>query len=194
MVRTGRESDRSDVVGVLVRGFVADPWFRWWFPSDEAWTARAPEFFGLNFDLRMGAGGEIRVTEPIRSVTLWTPPGGNRHGEDWVAQQWIERASRFRDDELYRMLLALDALAEHALQQPHWYLGVLAKDPKYQGNGLARSVLDPILRQATQEEVPVSLETAVADNLAFYSNFGFKSRAEFDLPDGGPHVWSLVRP
>ena len=83
-VRAGVETDRAAVVGVLLRGFAADPWSRWWFPSDEAWSERAPEFFGLGFDARMQGGGEIVVSEPMASVALWTPPGGNRHGEDWV--------------------------------------------------------------------------------------------------------------
>ena len=130
----------------------------------------------------------------MASVALWTPPGGNWRGEEWVAQQFRDRASRFRDEELHRMLVGEAALAEHALAVPHWHLGLLATDPDYRGRGFARVVLNPILRLATQDEHPVSLETAVSENLAFYSQFGFETRGETDLPDGGPHVWTLVRP
>ena len=193
-VRAGVESDRAAVVGVLLRGFEADPWSRWWFPSDEAWSERAPEFFGLGFDARMQGGGEIVVSEPMASVALWTPPGGNRHGADWVAQLWTDHASRFRDEELHRILVGEAALAEHALSEPHWHLGLLATDPDYRGRGFARAVLEPILRLATREEHPVSLETSATENVAFYSQFGFETRGETDLPDGGPHVWTLVRP
>jgi hypothetical protein len=67
-VRAGVETDRAAVIGVLLRGFEADPWSRWWFPSDEAWSERAPEFFGLGFDVRMEDGGEVFVSEPMASV------------------------------------------------------------------------------------------------------------------------------
>ena len=69
------------------------------------------------------------------------------------------------------MLVGEAALAEHALAVPHWHLGLLATDPDYRGRGFARAVLEPILRLATQDEYPVSLETAVSENLAFYSQF-----------------------
>ncbi|MGZ6953861.1 MAG: GNAT family N-acetyltransferase [Acidimicrobiia bacterium] len=134
------------------------------------------------------------MTEPINSVALWTPPAGNRRGEEWVAQQWIDRASRFRDEELHRMLAGEAVLAEHALDRPHWHLALLATDREHQGRGMARAVLEPILEQAAQEELPVSLATANPENLAVYARFGFEISAEVDLPDGGPHVWALVRP
>jgi len=192
-VRAGVETDRAAVIDLLLRAFEADPCFRWWFPSDEAWAERAPELFGINFDLRIAGGGEVLVTEPVTSVAMWTPPGGNRQGEDAVSRLWVERAGRFEHQELHRMLSCQLAMAAHAPDGAHWALGFLATDPEQQGRGHARLVLDPILELAAQDATPVHLETAVAANVSFYEHLGFELIAEYWLPDGGPQVWGLLR-
>ena len=70
--------------------FARDPIIRFQFQDDETYPARAAAFFGHYFDVRL-EGGEIFVTNG--GAALWSPPGGNRLGNDFVETDWryVER-------------------------------------------------------------------------------------------------------
>ena len=51
-----------------------------------------------------------------------------------------------------------------------------------------------MLDRAASENALVFLETSAIDNVHFYLGLGFVTVAEVDVPDGGPHVWAMVRP
>jgi predicted acetyltransferase len=92
------------------------------------------------------------------------------------------------------MLTDQIAMAEHVPDRPHWTLSFLATEAAHRGTGLARATLEPVLLRASTDGIPVHLFTALASNLDLYARFGFEVVSELDLPDGGPHAWSLVRP
>ena len=43
-------------------------------------------------------------------------------------------------------------------------------------------------------DAPVYLETGKQRNLGFYQSLGFHVCDEWDVPGGGPHFWSMLRP
>ncbi len=190
--RPGTAGDRAWVVETCTRAFRADPIVRWLFPDDARWPQRAALFFGFLVDIRL-AGGRMDVAADRSAAALWTPPGGNRLGADWVGERWAAVAERLDVVELARVDLFESIMADAHPAAPHWYLGVLVTRPGAQGRGRASALLADGLAVADADGLPCALETGTAPNVAFYARRGFEVRAERSLP-GGPEVWLMARP
>jgi GNAT superfamily N-acetyltransferase len=191
-IRAATPADRSRAVRTVLRAFERDPLIRWFFPDDATYPAQAGAFFGTLFDLRVD-GGEVRCTEDVVAVAMWDRPGDHPKGEAWGDRVWEEGTAGFTPEEHARFDLLGETIAPHKVDTPTWYLGILATHPDWQGQGLGRAVLAPVLAQADADGLPASLLTATADNVAFYRRHGFAVHAEADVA-GGPHVWTLRRP
>jgi predicted GNAT family N-acyltransferase len=76
---------------------------------------------------------------------------------------------------------------------PHYYLGAVGTRHDRQRLGLGTAVLTPILNRADRENQSVFLETSAPENVPFYAGLGFIAISETDIPDGGPHVWAMLR-
>lgn len=191
--RRARAADRAPVVGTIVRAFAEDPLVRWFFPDDGAYERRASAFFGYLFDIRV-AHGEIFVAGDCEAASLWNPPGGVRMQQVEQDRLWATDVEPGAEPGELDRLGSLDETIDGLRPaEPHWYLGVLATDPRRRGGGLARAVLRPILERADADGVHTRLETGTPENLPFYARFGFAVLAEARVR-GGPPVWVLWRP
>jgi hypothetical protein len=86
------------------------------------------------------------------------------------------------------------AVAHLRPRHPHYYLGTVGTSRVHHRRGLATAVLTPMLGEADRSGTPAFLETCSVQNLEFYDSLGFTIADEVQLPDGGPHVWALLRP
>lgn len=192
-VRRGEPRDRPRALATLSGAFAEDPLLRWVFPDDAAWPERAAGFFGFLFDSRVSGGGEVRVTDDVTAVSLWSPPGGNRLAPAERASLWEAAAAEFSVGERERFDRFAHAVRRLEPEEPHWYLGVLGTHPAWQGQGLGALVVRPVLDEADAHGFPTCLETAAERNLGFYRRLGFTVHAELVVPGGGPRLWVLVR-
>jgi GNAT superfamily N-acetyltransferase len=142
-----------------------------------------------------------------------------RHGQVWTAgddtqvigsASWLPPGSlprsRTRELRIYaactRALITgrnrrtgirlLDLVEKSHPVEPHWYLAVLGVDPRHQGRGLGRALIQPVLDRCDREIVPAYLETQKPENLPFYERFGFRVTDEISVP-GSPPVWLMWR-
>ena len=182
--------DRADVVRTVVRAFRGDPARDFMIPDD--YDRVAPAFAGALFDLRVNSG-DAWVTEGAGSVALWVPPEGSP--VDRVTAQLIwDDYHRVAGDLAWSRLRAYDAAVDDVRPStPHWYLGVLATDPDYQGRGRARSVVTPVLELADQRAIDCCLETSKPSNKPLYAKLGFTDVSDIPFQDG-PQTWWLRRP
>jgi ribosomal protein S18 acetylase RimI-like enzyme len=163
-------------------------------PADDAYARLAPAFFGCLFDLRAYGGGEVRVTDDVSAVSLWNPPGGNRHGAEHVDGVWEEQVlARLGAAELERMDAFGETLGSIHPEEPHWYLGVVGVRPDRQGEGLGGAVIRSLLDDPQAAGHPAYLVTATERNLAIYRRLGFEVLSEADIRSG-PHLWGMWRP
>jgi hypothetical protein len=63
----------------------------------------------------------------------------------------------------------------------------------YQGNGLGKYMMEQILSQIDQLNLPAYLGTQKPSNLHFYSKCGFSIVKHIQLEDG-PSLWLMKRP
>jgi GNAT superfamily N-acetyltransferase len=107
-----------------------------------------------------------------------------------------EAARRFWPEEYHRFSTAYRHFEQvHHLQMagPHWYLGLLGVSPGYQGQGLGRALLAPVLHRADHEGLPCYLETFVPQNVPFYEHRGFHVVDAGVEPHGQVPFWAIRR-
>ncbi len=88
----------------------------------------------------------------------------------------------------------IEKLHKRDMPEDHWYLMILGVDTAKQGQGIGGSIIQPILARADADGLPCYLETMKEINVAFYEKHGFQVVVEDDLPNGGPHFWTMKRP
>lgn len=85
------------------------------------------------------------------------------------------------------------AMARAHPRERHLYLWFLAADPAHQRIGVGRALMQRVVREAAEADVPVYLETASPANVAYYESFGFEVTGEARLPDHD-RMWFMSRP
>ena len=75
----------------------------------------------------------------------------------------------------------------------HWYLAVLAVDPKHQGKGYASKLLNEMLSYIDEEGLPCYLETDGEKNVFMYQHFGFEVVDEFVVPGTKDKLVAMLR-
>jgi ribosomal protein S18 acetylase RimI-like enzyme len=75
----------------------------------------------------------------------------------------------------------------------HFYLAILAVDPKYQGKGYASKLLNAMLSELDNKTLPCYVETEGARNVAIYLHFGFGIIDEFDIPNTNDRLIAMLR-
>jgi ribosomal protein S18 acetylase RimI-like enzyme len=92
-----------------------------------------------------------------------------------------------------RLAIALQReLPKWQMRDDHWFLSILATDPRFQGRGVASALMDPVLADADNNGTPVFLRTQREANLAFYRRFGFDVTDTIAL-ERSPTVWTMTR-
>jgi len=73
------------------------------------------------------------------------------------------------------------------------HLEILAVEPKSQGLGYSRKLLEPMFEHLDSKELPCFLETATEKNVPFYQNFGFEVVEEGTIPGTEVSLWNMIR-
>jgi GNAT superfamily N-acetyltransferase len=129
--------------------------------------------------------------ESIVSAAVWMEPTPAVPPE--VLASVAARSATLEGSRHTQSAAAEAAVASLRPAAPHYYLGAVGTRPDRQGEGRGRAVLQPVLAAADKDGVAAYLETSTASNVQFYERLGFRISAEVDVPDGGPHVWAMVR-
>jgi hypothetical protein len=83
--------------------------------------------------------------------------------------------------------------AHHRGFPPHFYLRALGIAPSQKSKGYGSSVVRPVVALADAQGVGCFLQTATADNVAWYARFGFEVAATYRPTPTWPQVWNPWR-
>lgn len=180
-VREAREDEAPAIAEMLAGAFADDGVSLWLDPEPEGRDERSVGAFERVF--AGDAEGMRLVTDDLSAASLW-----RRAGQDEAAGEAAHLPPGLPD----RVVTMIEVLGAHRPREPHWYLHIAGCDAARKGEGLGTAVVQAGLERTGA--LPVYLETAKERNLAFYRKLGFAVTGEFDLPDGGPHMWSMLRP
>lgn len=185
--------DHGSVVQTLALAFQDDPALCWIMPDAERRRERLPQLFSILFksDLPTGmilksAGGE--------SASLWRTPGAADTGIWELIRSAIPMMMVFGSGIGRGIAISTALDAHHPKGISFWYLHFVGVAPDFQGKGWGGSIIRDGLARTARDRLPTYLETATAENVPLYQRLGFEIIEEWDVPDGGPHFWSMLRP
>jgi len=76
---------------------------------------------------------------------------------------------------------------------PHNYLMLLGVNPKYQGCGYAKLLINQVLEKCEKDSLPCYLETYLPKNVSIYQKFNFEVVEESTIPKTDIKFWGLLR-
>ncbi len=195
-IRDARADDVADAVGCIVKAFRADPLMRAFFPGQPAARdASVARFAELLMRARLAIDAPFFVATKaarIGGIAMGYAPDPAAWPDD-IQAEWDSflasthgLADRFDDYDR--------ATAPFGDPRPHHYLGVLAVDPDFQGQGLGARLVGAFcaLADGDPASAGVALDTSNPENLDWYARFGFTAMGSG--PVGPATVWSLFRP
>lgn len=172
------------VTTTVAAAFAHDP--AWGFLHGAEYDRLASAFARALFDTRVGAG-HVWVTSDLAAVAMWDPPGGSHSAEsDRLWQAYRAEAGELAWQRLRDYEGAVDNVRPRT---PYWYLGVLATHPDRQGQGLATTVIGPVLDAADGAGLACCLETSTIGNRQFYGRRGFTEVTDVRVASGPPTWW-----
>ncbi|GHC77108.1 hypothetical protein GCM10007079_14040 [Nocardiopsis terrae] len=136
--------------------------------------------------------GRVWVSDGLDAVAVWSTPDSG--GAESVMADLLPTLVQLAGDRADAYASAEEAMERHRPTGPVWFLGTVGVRPGSRGRGLGRGVVSAGLREADAAGVPSFLETSAPENVGLYESLGFRATAEYDLPDGGPRTWSMLRP
>ncbi|MBC7813097.1 MAG: GNAT family N-acetyltransferase [Burkholderiales bacterium] len=191
MVRLAIEADVRRMSLSLARAFDDDPVWRWLIPADG--YADRMMSFGQGLLRHIALGYEATyTTDDCVSTAMWAPPG---HWEA-SAEQAAALVPAFNTcfgANLEKFQEGFGLVGTKHPHEPHWYLIGIGTHPDWQGQGLASSVMKPILERCDTEGVPAYLEATKERNVRFYQHHGFELTGTMDFPGGGPKMYLMWR-
>lgn len=186
-------TDRSAVIMTLAEAFQNDPALSWIMPDPERRRARLPILFEILFKSDQPAG-MILKSPSGEAASLWRAPGRADTGILELIRSAIPMLRVFGGG-IGRGIAISNALdAHHPKDFSFWYLHFVGVRPDAQGKGWGGAIIRDGLARAASDGLPAYLETATPENVTLYQRLGFDIINEWDIPDGGPHFWSMLRP
>jgi GNAT superfamily N-acetyltransferase len=186
-------------IATLARAFHDDPLFNFFMPDHVQQAHGLLTFMGAGyqdarpFDSIWGARNEAGK---FAGAAVWLPPGAYPRTPGREAMTYLRGARTFtrvgrRLGASIRLLSAVDR-AHHAVDGPHWYLGILGVDPAFQRTGAGTALLQPVLEQCDAEGIPAYLETQKPENVPWYRRHRFEVVQQLDIK-GCPPLWTMLR-
>jgi ribosomal protein S18 acetylase RimI-like enzyme len=182
---------------LLARAFHNNPLLIHMSPDEGDRRRSSPAFFSAF--VRYGyLAGEVSATDgTLDGVAVWLPPDAVEMDPDLMDQAGISALPSTVGAEAFGRIMTvfghLDVLHKRDVQVPHWYLTLIGVDPQRQRQGIAGSLLRPMLAHADAERLPCYLETAEPANVPFYLNMGFEIVVEEVEPKSGIEIWTFLR-
>jgi GNAT superfamily N-acetyltransferase len=192
-----RADQTAECGAVLARAFADDPLFNWILQNEIRRDASLRWFMPTATRYGTRHGHVFTTDATPEGAAVWLPPGDVKVTMPRMVQSGLLLAPwKFGLGGFRRFLKAMDTfehLHDRDMPMPHWYLMLLGVDPPRQGQGVGGTLLQPMLARADAEGTPCYLETQKAINVPFYQRHGFETVVELDMPDGGPHCWTMKR-
>jgi ribosomal protein S18 acetylase RimI-like enzyme len=169
--------DLAGAVDCLVPAFANDPLVLHFFPGEPGRrTGAAREFFTTLMVARVALNMPVIVLND-GEATIGAVMGYDTSRPTWPKAQMVKLDGLLRDwSGLSDRFDAYENLSKQfAPQEPHYYLGVLGVHPNRQGVGAGRTLITAYCRASDMDPVSSGtyLETASAENVAFYKRCGF---------------------
>ena len=190
---TPQERDAARVALVLAKGFADDPIMNWMLGSSKA-QHRMFYLLARHVYLPRGGGALWHEQDQDKAASLWLPPEQSKDLTLWPMMQLVASVVGHGGVGAALRTLKLDQYLEHKHPKvPHTYLFAVAVDPRFQGQGLGKRVLAPMLRHCDDHGLLAYLENSKLRNLPFYRGLGFEVVEEITIGKDDLPMWRMER-
>ena len=193
-----RSSDYPAVVAALARAFYDDPLFGFFVPDLLKQTKALTAFMssGVKDALPFGDVWVAHADGKVACAAVWLPPGAYPRSVRREVMTYVRTAPTlyYTGRRIGRAVALLGAVdkAHHAIEGPHYYLGILGTDPQFQRTGAGSAALAPVLERCDTEGLRAYLETQKEANIAYYARHRFELVQKLEV-SGCPPIWTLLR-
>jgi ribosomal protein S18 acetylase RimI-like enzyme len=194
-ISTAILSDHDESIERLAEAFAQDPITGFLLRADPGYRERVANFFSLLMRARIALGMPVLVARSADGVHGAVMGYATVH-PDWPAdlsEEW-DRFEKSIPGMTDRMAVYEGIAAKFKPAVPHYYLGVIGVDPRLQGRGLGKQLLDAFCALSDDDKLSggVYLETAQQSNVGFYERCGFEEVGRGSL--GSATLWCMYRP
>ena len=175
-IRKGNWSDEENIGALLSVSFTDDPFVRWLMPNSLDFLRDCKKHASRAYQAAFDAG-TVFVIGDFAGAAVWLPPGAKSDRSEKLAQSEPSHATAgpVFPPEFPALISQSGA---YCPSEPHWYLGLIAVDPAYRGQGVGTELLEYSLAIVDGDDLPAYLESTNAANLSLYRRFGFQELAD----------------
>ena len=182
---------------VLARAFHDDPLSSYFFPNPDERREMLPTFFEFRLRTAVRHGMIYTTSSNMEGIAAWLPTD---YGKDSMLKMlWHGGFKLFRkvgNSGVARMRAAGDyatSLRKKNAGDKFLHLEMLVVEPKFQGMGFSRNLLEPMFERLDSQNLPCYLETTSEKNVPFYQYLGFEVVDENTIPDSSVRIWDMIR-
>jgi ribosomal protein S18 acetylase RimI-like enzyme len=167
-IRAANESQRDQIVALIVLAFSADPIVRWVYPDPHQFLSSFPvlvrAFGGKAFE-----HGTAYFVEGFTGAALWLPPEVHPD-EEALGSVLMRTVPEERHEDMFGVL---EQMGSYHPTEPHWYLPMIGVEPAHQGKGYGSALLCHTLEICDRHHHVAHLESSNLKNIPLYQRHGF---------------------
>lgn len=182
---------------VVARAFQDDLIDLHFFPNPEERKKKLPAFYEYRLGSAVRYGTVYATSSNLEGIAAWLP--SNLEKIPMWKMMWHGGFKLFRkigNKVTSKMMVVQDyveSMTKKNAGDKYLHLEMLAVDPKLQGMGYARKLLEPMFAQLDSEELPCFLQTSIKKNVSLYQYFGFDVVEESAIPGTDVPFWDMLR-
>ena len=173
---------------VLVDAFHDDPFIRWLFPEDQAFTTGFPRILSAYFDAA-DKGGALEVDRSGAAAMLSLAPGAKPAFLP-IAAAVLPRVNPGR---LPQLLWLFHLMEQRRPKEAHWYVAFAGVSAAERGRGLGSAVARQGLSRQERDGMPIYLEATGEGSARFWARHGFAALAPIST-GGAELLFPMIRP
>jgi hypothetical protein len=128
----------------------------------------------------------------LEAESIWFPPGGqDAGGGHEESKEAYEDCSKETRSRVGVILETIESLIKDCAPEKHWYLHLVAVEPKFMGQGYSTGLILPVVRFADMHQLPSTLVTQHAANVALYQHLGFRIIEARKVPSTKLNFWFM---
>ena len=189
-VRRASADEATTLGRLLARAFVDDPIERWCLACDDLGALLELQF--VHVVAQIAPKGWLWVADDLSGVVAWIPPGCGYDGA--AIDAIVNPVLAEHGGQPGRVVRFWEWIEDQRPAGPHWYVDLVATDPKRRRFSVGSLLLNHGLARADRLGDPSFLVTGNPRTVPWYDHHGFAVLSDREAPDGGPHVWFMFRP
>jgi GNAT superfamily N-acetyltransferase len=182
---------------VLAASFFDYPMFTFYFPDIKRRTRYLPWYFQniLNCALRYG---KVYTTPEISGVIFTLPPDHIKISMWEYIQNGFLLTPILLGFRNYKQSMDCERFVGNTQEKllsnrPHYYLWGLAVNPSQKSKGIGAALMQPVLKKADTQNLPIYLETHAEKNVSYYQKNGFGLIHTAKIPKYDLPIWCILR-